>query len=191
MPSDPTKLDEPRIRLDDVPFAGGRNSGRRPTPQARSRRASLVVLSPVTGQSRQGKTDEYDHPSSARRNLFGSTYSTLRPNTPAHVAPPISTRWPSQIAGRAQMKKSDFTSHVVPKVSRVNSAVATVFNSLISVTTDALAGVVTITIAGFGTFSTNAHSARSPRNLPTDESTSSSLLQRPFRSTSARTFERW
>ena len=68
------------------------------------------------------------------------------------------------------MKKSDISSHVasqasLPKAS-ADAAVSAVFGAI----TDALAREETVTIAGFGTFSTKRRPARQGRNPRTGES---------------------
>ena len=67
------------------------------------------------------------------------------------------------------MKKSDLASHVATQASMPRTAADSVVNAVFSAISDALARGETVTIAGFGTFSTKARPAREGRNPRTGE----------------------
>ena len=68
------------------------------------------------------------------------------------------------------MKKSDISSHVATQVVLPKADAESAVNAVFSVIADALAREETVTIAGFGTFSTKRRSARQGRNPRTGES---------------------
>ena len=68
------------------------------------------------------------------------------------------------------MKKSDLSSHVASQASLSKAAADNVVNTVFSAITDALAKGETVTIAGFGTFTTKSRTARQGRNPRTGES---------------------
>ena len=68
------------------------------------------------------------------------------------------------------MKKSDISSHVASQASVSKAAADTAVNAVFSAITDALAREESVTIAGFGTFSTKRRPAREGRNPRTGES---------------------
>ena len=67
------------------------------------------------------------------------------------------------------MKKSDISSHVAGQASLSKAAADTAVNAVFSAITDALAREESVTIAGFGTFSTKRRPARQGRNPRTGE----------------------
>ena len=68
------------------------------------------------------------------------------------------------------MKKSDISSHVASQASLSKAAADTAVNAVFAAITDALAREESVTIAGFGTFSTKRRPAREGRNPRTGES---------------------
>lgn len=68
------------------------------------------------------------------------------------------------------MKKSDISSHVASQASLSKAAADTAVNAVFSAISDALARGESVTIAGFGTFSTKKRPARQGRNPRTGES---------------------
>ena len=68
------------------------------------------------------------------------------------------------------MKKSDISSHVAAQASLSKAAADSAVNAVFSSISDALAREETVTIAGFGTFSTKRRPARQGRNPRTGES---------------------
>ena len=68
------------------------------------------------------------------------------------------------------MKKSDISSHVASQASLSKAAADTAVNAVFSAISDALARGESVTIAGFGTFSTKSRPARQGRNPRTGES---------------------
>ena len=67
------------------------------------------------------------------------------------------------------MKKSDIASHVASDASLSRAAADAAVNAVFTAITDALAKGETVTITGFGTFSTRARPARQGRNPRTGE----------------------
>ena len=68
------------------------------------------------------------------------------------------------------MKKSDISAHVANQASLTKSAADGAVNAVFDAISDALAKEDTVTIAGFGTFSTKRRPARQGRNPRTGES---------------------
>lgn len=68
------------------------------------------------------------------------------------------------------MKKSDLAARVASEASLSKAAADSAVNAMFSVIGDALADGETVGIAGFGTFSTKARSARQGHNPRTGES---------------------
>ena len=68
------------------------------------------------------------------------------------------------------MKKSDLSSHVATQASLSKAAADSAVTAVFAAISDALAREETVTIAGFGTFSTKRRSARQGRNPRTGES---------------------
>ena len=62
------------------------------------------------------------------------------------------------------MKRSDITSHVASQASLSKAAADAAVNAVFTAITGALAKGETVTITGFGTFSTRARLAREDRN---------------------------
>lgn len=62
------------------------------------------------------------------------------------------------------MRKSDLMAHVATHASLSKAAANTAVNALFATISDALARGETVTIAGFGTFSTKTRRARQGRN---------------------------
>ena len=62
------------------------------------------------------------------------------------------------------MKKSDIASHVASHASLSRAAADAAVNAVFTAITDALAEGESVTITGFGTFSTRARPARQGRN---------------------------
>ena len=67
------------------------------------------------------------------------------------------------------MKKSDLSAHVASQVSLSRSDADSAVNAVFSIISDALAREETVTIAGFGTFSTKRRPERQGRNPRTGE----------------------
>ena len=67
------------------------------------------------------------------------------------------------------MKKSELASHVATRTSLTRAAAEAAVNAVFTTITDALAKGDTVTITGFGTFSTRARTAREGRNPRTGE----------------------
>ena len=68
------------------------------------------------------------------------------------------------------MKKSDLSSHVATQASLSKAAADGAVTAVFAAISDALTREETVTIAGFGTFSTKRRSARQGRNPRTGES---------------------
>ena len=68
------------------------------------------------------------------------------------------------------MKKSDLSSHVATEASLSKVQASAVVDAVFSAISDALARDASVTIPGFGTFSTKARAARQGRNPRTGES---------------------
>ena len=68
------------------------------------------------------------------------------------------------------MKKSDLSSHVATEVSLSKVRASGVVDAVFSVISDALARDESVTISGFGTFTTTLRAARQGRNPRTGES---------------------
>ena len=68
------------------------------------------------------------------------------------------------------MKKSDLSSHVADQAALSKAAADSAVSAVFSAISDALAREETVSIAGFGTFSTKRRSARQGRNPRTGES---------------------
>ncbi len=68
------------------------------------------------------------------------------------------------------MKKSDISSHVASQASLSKAAADSAVTAVFSAIGDALAREDTVTIPGFGTFSTKRRPARQGRNPRTGES---------------------
>ena len=68
------------------------------------------------------------------------------------------------------MKKSDIAAHVANQVSLPKAAADSAVNAVFGAISDALSKEETVTIAGFGTFSTRRRPARQGRNPRTGES---------------------
>ena len=77
------------------------------------------------------------------------------------------------------MKKSDISSHVAGQASLSKAAADSAVNTVFSAISDALAREETVTIAGFGTFSTKRRPARQGRNPRTGESITIAALKVP------------
>ena len=73
----------------------------------------------------------------------------MDPPRSAGLAPP--PRW---IPRRRRMKKSEFASHVASRTSLTRAGAEAAVNAVLTTITDTLAKGDTVTIAGFGTFST-------------------------------------
>ena len=67
------------------------------------------------------------------------------------------------------MKKSDIAAHVATQVSLSKSAADAAVGAVFGAISDALAREESVSIAGFGTFSTKRRSARQGRNPRTGE----------------------
>ena len=67
------------------------------------------------------------------------------------------------------MKKSEFASHVASRTSLTRAAAEAAVNAVLTTIADTLAKGDTVTIAGFGTFSTRTRPARRGRNPRTGE----------------------
>ena len=67
------------------------------------------------------------------------------------------------------MKKSDLTARVASEASLSKADADGAVNAMFSAISDALANGETVSIAGFGTFSTRARAARQGRNPRTGE----------------------
>ena len=68
------------------------------------------------------------------------------------------------------MKKSDIAAHVANQASLTRSIADSAVNAVFSAISDSLSREETVTIAGFGTFSTKRRPARQGRNPRTGES---------------------
>ena len=68
------------------------------------------------------------------------------------------------------MKKSDISSHVAGQASLSKAVADSAVNAVFSAISDALAKEETVTVAGFGTFSTKRRPSRQGRNPRTGES---------------------
>ena len=64
------------------------------------------------------------------------------------------------------MKKSQFASHVASRTSLTRAGAEAAVNAVLTTITDTLAKGDTVTIAGFGTFSTRTRPAHRGRNPP-------------------------
>ena len=67
------------------------------------------------------------------------------------------------------MKKSEFASHIASRTSLTRAGAEAAVNAVLTTVTDTLAKGDTVTIAGFGTFSTRTRPARRGRNPRTGE----------------------
>ena len=67
------------------------------------------------------------------------------------------------------MNKSQFASHVARRTSLTRAGAEAAVNAVLTTITDTLAKGDTVTIAGFGTFSTRTRPARRGRNPRTGE----------------------
>ena len=67
------------------------------------------------------------------------------------------------------MNKSEFASHVASRTSLTRAGAEAAVNAVLTTVTDTLAKGDTVTIAGFGTFSTRTRPARRGRNPRTGE----------------------
>ena len=68
------------------------------------------------------------------------------------------------------MKKSDISSHVASQASLSKASADAAVSAVFAAISDALSREETVTIAGFGTFSTKRRPARQGRNPRTGES---------------------
>ena len=68
------------------------------------------------------------------------------------------------------MKKSDISAHVANQASLSKAAADSAVSAVFAAISDALAREETVTIAGFGTFSTRRRPSRQGRNPRTGES---------------------
>ena len=77
------------------------------------------------------------------------------------------------------MNKSDLAARVAAQASMYRAHAAAAVNTLFSTIADAPAGGETVTIAGFGTFSTKTRPVRQGRNPRTGESIAIAASKRP------------
>lgn len=68
------------------------------------------------------------------------------------------------------MTKSELSTHVAAQASLTRASADAAVNAVFSAITDALASGETVTLTGFGTFSTRRREARQGRNPRTGES---------------------
>ena len=77
------------------------------------------------------------------------------------------------------MKRSDLSSHVATRASLSRAAADSVVDIVFTAIGDALAGGETVSIAGFGTFSTKSRPARQGRHPKTGEPITIRASRRP------------
>ena len=77
------------------------------------------------------------------------------------------------------MKKSDLSSHVATEASLSKAQASGVVDALFSAIADALTRDESVTIPGFGTFTTKTRGARQGRNPRTGESIAIAALRSP------------
>ena len=132
----------------NLPALAGRAPSRSAVRRLGDDRA-LVVGRSGNGHALSGESGDRDTLISSAGTIDGSP-ALGRTRSPAALDPEEERR---------QMKKSEFASHVASRTSLTRAAAEAAVNAVLTTITDTLAKGDTVTIAGFGTFSTRTRPA--------------------------------